>query len=151
VVAEFWEADLAYRWNGGHLALARGGGEQDDQSVLHDRLFDWFKVEAVHHFRPQWYLATRYSGIGVEDPTQGYQFRNFEDDSPDLNNDVNQLQKLSVGLGYEVTEGTTIKVEHSLSDYTLIPTPITNPPGAPGSTASPERRSYSVIQAVARY
>lgn len=156
VGAAFYEGDLAYRWSQGYLALAMGGGMQDDRSELHDRTFDWYKVESVHHFRPNWYVAGRYSGIGVEDPTQGYQFRNFEDDSAEsagvtLNADINSLQKASVGLGYELSEWTTIKLEHSVSDYQLIPNPITNPPGAAGSTTSPEKRSYTVLQAVAKY
>lgn len=152
VGAAFYEGDLAYRWTHGYLAVALGGGMQDDRSELHDRTLDWFKVESVHHFRPQWYVAARLSGIAVEDPTQGYNFRNFEDDAfADLNADVNSLQKLSLGLGYEVSEWTTIKFEHSNNDYELIPTPIRNPPGAPGSTGSPDKRSYYVLQAVARY
>lgn len=148
ISAELWEGDVKYRWKAGYLALALGGGSIEDHASfnpLHDRRFEWFKVEPLWRFADRWYAAGRYSGVNVTNPLLGYSFRNLEDDALDLNHDINEHHRLSLGVGFNSNDAVTWKLEHTINNYTLIPTRFVGPPAA-SATASPNNRDYTVVQ-----
>ena len=113
-------------------------------SALHDRELEWFKVEPVYWFRPRWYAAGRYSELRVRDGNQGYSIRPFESGNLDLGFDVNELERLTLGIGFRAGERLTYKLEHTMDDFTLIPTALLRVPG-------PDQRNYTVLQAAAEF
>lgn len=144
VGSEWNELDARYEGRRGRIAIAAGRGEVHDESPLHDREFEWYKVEPVYWFRPRWYAAGRWSEIRVRNPAQGYSLRPFESGTLDLGFDVNSLERLTLGLGYRAGERLTYKLERTMDDFTLIPTALLRSPG-------PDQRNYTVLQAAAEF
>lgn len=144
VRSRFAEGALRYAWAHGYLAIAAGRGEVDDVSPVHDRELDWFRVEPVWRFRRRWYAAGRYSELRVDGRQLGYNLRTFENDGADLGADVHALQRLSLGLGYRASERLTYKLERTMDDVDLIPTPLAR-------AAGPGDRNYTVLQAAAEF
>lgn len=143
--ADWFEANLKYAYDRGYVSAARGEGQVNDRIPTFSRDLEWFKSEALYRLSRRWYAAARYSGINVQDNgLQGYQFRSFETDGADLNFDVNELKRVSVGLGYRANEATTFKLERTEDDIDLIPIPLR-------TTAASVQRNFTVVQAVATF
>lgn len=144
VGSDWTEVDARYEARRGRIAVAAGRGSVNDLSPLHDRAFAWFKVEPVYWFRQRWYAAARWSCLRVRDGSQGYAIRPFESGNLDLGFDVNELERLSLGLGYRAGERLTYKLEHTIDNFSLIPAAL---PRARG----PDQRNYTVLQAAAEF
>lgn len=142
---EWWEGDFRYTFKKGYLALARGGGNLHDDNV-HDREFEWFKVEPLYAVARKWDLVARYSGMNVKNAALGYRFNSFETVGTELNFDVNERQRLSVGTRYRANESVSFKLERTIEQWKLIPTAL-----IASRIADPEHRDYTVLQAAVSF
>lgn len=146
VETQWWEGDFRYTFNRGYVALARGGGRLNDLNPLQDREFEYFKLEPLFKLARRVDLVGRYSGMHVKNDAQGYRFNSFETAGTELNFDVNERQRLSVGARYWANESVQFKLERTIEQWKLIPTALTQT-----RIADPEHRDYSVLQAAVSF
>ena len=143
ITSEWGELDARYDARHGRISAAVGRGHVEDASSLHDRSFEWFKLEPVYWLSSRWYAAGRYSRLRVLDGL-GYSIRPFESGTGDLGFDVGSLTRLTLGVGYRAGERLTYKLEHTFDDFDLIAAALPRSPGA-------NRRDYTVLQAAAEF
>jgi hypothetical protein len=143
--SRWMEADVRYNFKRGYLAAARGYGKVEDDGV-HNRAFEWFKVEPLFQVTDRFDLVARYSGMNVKGETLGYRFNSFETGGTELNFDVNERQRISVGGRYRLNDATFLKLEYTHDEWTLIPTAL-----IASRLANPEDRDYAVLQAAVRF
>lgn len=139
------EADVRFNFERGYISGARGTGKIEDDGV-HNRAFEWFKVEPFFKIADRWDVSARYSGMNVKGERLGYRFNSFETGGTELNFDVNERHRISVGGRYHLNDAAMVKLEYTHDEWQLIPTAL-----AASRTANPELRDYAVLQAAVKF
>ena len=145
VSTDYSEADLRYSFKEGYVSGAAGLFHLTDDGV-HDREFHWLKIEPYYRFSPRWNFVGRYSKIYVDNPQLGFRFNSFETIGTDLNFDVHERERTSLGVGYKVNQYMSMILEHSFDRWGLISTPL-----KATIAADPNNRDYSVFSVVAKF
>ena len=107
------QGDVRVRLPHGHLHLAGGFARYDDNEPggSNQRDFWFWSAEGVHHFTPKFYAGARFSQVWVKDgyrlPGQG-DFGAYYFGAP-----TEELWRLSLGLGYRLSENLVLKTEYS--------------------------------------
>lgn len=112
--AELVEGDLRAHWAGGHIAVACGYIHFDDNDTAADnrRNVYYYYVEGVQGLTRKLYVATRWSQIMAEKgfPVVGYgDFGRYFTDNNEL---IDNIWRLSFGLGYNWSDQLRFKVEY---------------------------------------
>ncbi len=121
--AELTEVDAAYRWPSGHLKADAGWVSFDDDSTAADysRHLSYYSIEGVQHLSAGLFAAARYSAIdvprGYPIGGQGNLGKYFYNPFGPL---TKNLQRLSLGVGYQFAPPLVWKVEYSREDGRLV-------------------------------
>jgi hypothetical protein len=121
--AELAELDAAYHWPTGHLKAAAGWVHFDDDSTAADysRNLSYTSIEGVQRLSANVFAAARYSAIeaprGYPLAGQGSAGKYFYNPFAPLTKD---LQRLSLGLGYQFSPPLVWKFEYSWEDGHLV-------------------------------
>ena len=121
--ADLTEVDAAYRWPSGHLKADAGWVSFDDDSTAADysRHFSYYSIEGVQHLSAGLFAAARYSAIdvprGYPIGGQGNLGKYFYNPYGPL---TKNLQRLSLGVGYQFAPPLVWKVEYSREDGRLV-------------------------------
>ncbi len=94
----------------------------EDQDGTFNRDLTYFAIEPLYRINDQLYLVARYSGIGTFSESEGYHFEGgpYSDGVASFGDDVSQLTRFSIGLGYRPNPNTLLKLEYGFDDYVLI-------------------------------
>lgn len=115
--AELAELDARYTWKQGHVAAAVGRIEYDDDDSAADHSYDasYYYVEALQMLYGKWYGAARYSAIHSDDgvPVTG---QGPYVAGPMGAARVEDIWRLSLGLGYRWSEKLVFKTEYSFEE-----------------------------------
>lgn len=117
------EVDATYRWTTGHLQANAGWVSYDDDSTSADysRHLSYYSIEGVQHLSANLFAAARYSAI---DAPQGYPLAGEGNAGKYFYNPygplTKNLQRLSLGLGYQFAPPLVWKVEYSREDGRLV-------------------------------
>ena len=121
--ADLAEVDAAYRWPTGHLKADAGWISFDDDSTAADysRHLSYYSIEGVQHLSANLFAAARYSAIaaprGYPLAGEGNAGKYFYNPYGPL---TKNLQRLSLGLGYQFAPPLVWKVEYSREDGRLV-------------------------------
>jgi len=103
------EADARYTWKGGHVAAAGGYAAYDDKDPLghNHRDIYYYYVEGMQRVWSKLYGAARFSQILTPGgyPVMG--------DSSEFGVRMNELWRLSLGLGYQFNQHLALKTEYT--------------------------------------
>jgi hypothetical protein len=137
-----WEADLIIeRPDLGRLWVAAGQAYiQSGGTSFYDRDFTYWIAEltvelgALVSALERFYFATRYSGIGTLDGSEGYLFEAMNEGG-DLGYNTKRVDAVSVGVGFRIYDNLVFKTEASWFDFDLVS-------GASAFRAQARNRSY---------
>lgn len=111
---ELYEVDVLLRREQGYLALTGGRVEVSDNGVEASTDAMYYSIEMVHDMAGDLYGALRYSGMESDDGFAVVGHAPFSKlFSPDR---TESLQRLSVGLGYRISDQAVAKVEYSFEE-----------------------------------
>jgi hypothetical protein len=121
-----FEVDAKFRFgeflDNGHLALAYGWAELDDDDSVYDRDLEWLIIEPVYYLRENLYIAARYSEIGTTDSNEGYHFdgKTTAGGNSAFGYDTENFRRISVGVGWWINPHMNLKVEYTKDKFDLI-------------------------------
>lgn len=114
---ELGQLDGSYKWRGGVAKAAVGIARYQDDDPLgsNSRDLDFFQVEALQKLAPEIYGVLRYSEINVDG---GYPIAGNGDPTKFIHSGIltEELQRLSLGLGYTPVESVIAKLEYSFEE-----------------------------------
>ena len=117
------ELDASYRWPTGHLQANAGWVSYTDDSTAADysRHLSYYSLEAMQHLSEHLFAAARYSAI---DAPKGYALAGEGNAGKYFYNPygplTKNLQRLSLGLGYQFAPPLVWKVEYSWENGRLL-------------------------------
>jgi len=111
--SSFWLGEGRVSLGNGHLAFLYGQGLYEDNGEGDtDIEFDYYTLEVVQPFTEKAYGALRWSGIESD---EGYYLVGLGNEDLNLEPDqkTTELQQLSLGLGYRLSESLILKGEYA--------------------------------------
>ncbi len=117
--ADVFELDAQTFWSGGHLKFAGGYFDysDDDQAARHTRDGLYYYAEAMQHLTPKLYTAARFSQIHADKGMPIVGNGDFGDYF--FGPLTRDLWRLSLGLGYKLSENLLVKLEYSFEQGKL--------------------------------
>lgn len=113
--AELYELDAVAKWRSGHVAgaVGRADFDDDDTSQNNARKIDYYFLEGVQDVGERAYVAARYSALRAP---KGYPLVGFGNFGRYFYSGVltEQLERLSLGLGYRLAPPLVLKFEYGL-------------------------------------
>jgi hypothetical protein len=109
--SSFWLGEGRISLGNGHLAFLYGQGLYEDNGEGDtDVEFDYYTLEVVQPFTEKAYGALRWSGIESD---EGYYLVGLGNEDLNLDQKTTELQQLSLGLGYRLSESLILKGEYA--------------------------------------
>ena len=109
--SSFWLGEGRVFIGNGHLAFLYGQGLYEDNGEGDtDVEFDYYTLEVVQPFTEKAYGALRWSGIESD---EGYYLVGLGNEDLNLDQKTTELQQLSLGLGYRLSESLILKGEYA--------------------------------------
>lgn len=105
-----------------HLQAEAGTALIDDEFSAFDRTIYWFTLEPSWRFAPRWQATARWSGVGTFDSQEGYAFesRPYGNGVQSYGFDLSSLQRVAVGLSFDIAQELVVKAEVGFDDFDAI-------------------------------
>ncbi|MEM9158318.1 MAG: hypothetical protein AAGB46_04655 [Verrucomicrobiota bacterium] len=114
---ELFQLDGSFGWRGGIVKTAIGSARYEDNDPLGSNLrdIDFFQVEALQNLTPELYAVLRYSQLEADG---GYLIAGNGDPAIFIGSGIltEELERLSLGLGYLPAENVIAKLEYSFEE-----------------------------------